>query len=117
MVDSVGGGAASIQSILQNIRQIREGFDEQVTRGGLGGPTDTDGGMSFQDTFKNAIQSVSDAQMESAQLRNAFEIGDPRVSLEQVTIASQQSSIRFEAMLQVRNKLVDAYKDIMNMPV
>jgi len=121
MVDSIGGGASSIQSILQNIRQIREEFDDQSIQGGiqggLEGAGDSESHVSFQDTFKNAIQSVSDSQMHSAELKNAFEVGDPRVSLEQVTIASQQASLGFEAMLQVRNKLVDAYKEIMNMPV
>ena len=117
MVESIGANSASIQSILSNIKQIREGFDEVQGQGNGISIDNTQDGESFQDTFQNAIKSVSDSQMESSSLKTAFELGDPNVSLEQVTIASQQASIGFEAMLQVRNKLVDAYKDIMNMPV
>lgn len=117
MIDPVGGGASSIQSILQNIRQIRQGFDNVDQKNPVGQVAGGGDFESFQDTFQNAIKSVSNAQMESAELKTAFELGDPNVSLEQVTIASQQASIGFEAMLQVRNKLVDAYKEIMNMPV
>lgn len=117
MVESIGANSSSIQSILNNIRQIREGFDEVNQNSGIGKIDNTGDGESFQDTFQNAIKSVSDAGMESGRLKTSFELGDPNVSLEQVTIASQQASIGFEAMLQVRNKLIDAYKDIMNMPV
>ncbi len=44
-------------------------------------------------------------------------MGDQDVSLAEVMIASQKASVSFQAMLQVRNKLVDAYKDVMNMPM
>ena len=47
----------------------------------------------------------------------ALERGDRDISLAEVMIASQKSSVAFEATVQVRNKLVEAYKDIMNMPV
>ena len=50
-------------------------------------------------------------------LRQGYEVGHPGVRLTQVMVAAEKSSIAFEAMTQVRNKLVDAYKEIMNMPV
>ena len=115
-MQSIGGDTASVQSILNNIRQIRAGFDDMDSSVGQFNVDNTDE-ESFQSTFQNAIKSVSDAQMESKDLKTRFELGDPGVTLEQVTIASQQASIGFEAMLNVRNKLVDAYKEIMNMPV
>lgn len=117
MVESMGASAASIQSILNNIRDIRQGFDEVHEKNSIGHIDNSQSNDTFEDTFQKAIKSVSDSQIESSNLKTAFEVGDPSVSLEQVTIASQQASIGFEAMLQVRNKLVDAYKDIMNMPV
>ncbi len=46
-----------------------------------------------------------------------FESGDANVSLAEVMVASQKASVSFQAMLQVRNKLVEAYKDVMNMPM
>lgn len=71
----------------------------------------------FQAMFGNAINNVRDQQQESGSLRNRFERGDPQVDLPEVMIAAQKASVSFEAMKEVRNKLVDAYKDIMNMPV
>ena len=125
MIEAIGSNNSSIQSILSNIRSIKEGFDHIDQKNSFGSDIGLNAGKSightqfdsFQDAFQNAVKSVSNAQMESHDLKTKFELGDPNVSLEQVTIASQQASIGFEAMLQVRNKLVDAYKDIMNMPV
>lgn len=71
----------------------------------------------FQTMFGNAINSVNEQQMKSSELRTRFEKGDPMVDLPEVMIAAQKASVSFDAMKEVRNKLVDAYKDIMNMPV
>ena len=71
----------------------------------------------FQTMFSNAIDGVNEKQMESASLAKRFERGDPQVDLPEVMIAAQKASVSFEAMKEVRNKLVEAYKDIMNMPV
>lgn len=67
--------------------------------------------------LKSAIDSINSLQMETGDLRQRLEMGDQSVSLAQVMIASQKSSIAFEAGVQVRNKVVDAYEKIMNMPV
>ncbi len=50
-------------------------------------------------------------------MKQAFETGQGDADLAEVMIAVQKSSLSFEAMVQVRNKLVDAYKDVMNMPI
>ncbi|KUM52416.1 flagellar hook-basal body complex protein FliE [Rheinheimera sp. EpRS3] len=71
----------------------------------------------FGNMLKNALSNVNALQQETGQMRTAVEMGDPNVSLAQVMIASQKSSLAFEATVQVRNKLVEAYKDIMSMPV
>lgn len=71
----------------------------------------------FQTMFSNAIDGVNEQQMQSASLAKRFEKGDPQVDLPEVMIAAQKASVSFEAMKEVRNKLVEAYKDIMNMPV
>lgn len=73
--------------------------------------------VSFGDVMKNAVGSVNNLQANANQLARAFEMGDSRVDITQVMIASQKASIGFQGMTQVRNKLVDAYKEIMNMPV
>jgi flagellar hook-basal body complex protein FliE len=76
-----------------------------------------EGSSGFSDILKDSINSVNTIQKTSGQLSKAFEMGDQDVSLAEVMIASQKASVSFQAMLQVRNKLVDAYKDVMNMPM
>ena len=55
--------------------------------------------------------------LTAARFANAFEVGQSGVDLTDVMIASQKASVSFQAMTQVRNKLVQAYQDIMQMPV
>ncbi|MBZ9610228.1 flagellar hook-basal body complex protein FliE [Rheinheimera maricola] len=71
----------------------------------------------FSSMLTNALSNVNNLAQETGRLRSAVEMGDPGVSLAQVMIASQKSSLAFEATVQVRNKLVEAYKEIMSMPV
>ena len=71
----------------------------------------------FSNMLKGAIDKVNEVQKESGELKTSFLKGDPTVDLAQVMITSQKATIAFQAMTQVRNKLVDAYKDVMNMPV
>ena len=71
----------------------------------------------FGDMFNNAINSVNETQQSSSALATAYQQGDPGVSLTQVMVASQKASVSFQALTQVRNKLVEAYQDVMNMPI
>lgn len=71
----------------------------------------------FSTLFKDALKTVNTTQVEAGELRKRVEMGDPSVSLVQAMIAAQKSSLAFEATVQVRNKMVEAYKDIMSMPV
>ena len=75
------------------------------------------GQSSFADMLGQAINKVSDTQQASNQLATAFEIGKSGVNLTDVMVASQKASVSFQALTQVRNKLVQAYQDIMQMPV
>jgi flagellar hook-basal body complex protein FliE len=72
---------------------------------------------SFGDLLKQSIDKVNEAQQQAGAMRSAFDAGQGDRDLAQVMIAAQKSSLSFEAMLQVRNKLVEAYKDVMNMPI
>lgn len=74
-------------------------------------------GTGFADNFKTALQSVSAAQGEASRLQNETQMGNPKVSLEETMIAMQKSQIGFQAALHVRNRMVSAYTDIMNMSV
>lgn len=82
-----------------------------------GKPAETGGENDFSAILKNSIDAVNDTQNAATKLAGAFELGDPDVSLAEVMIASQKASVSFQAMVQVRNKLVEAYRDIMNMPM
>ncbi|BCQ67721.1 flagellar hook-basal body complex protein FliE [Pseudomonas sp. Eqa60] len=74
-------------------------------------------GSSFADMLGQAVNKVNDTQQASNQLSSAFEIGKSGVDLTDVMISSQKASVSFQALTQVRNKLVQAYQDIMQMPV
>ncbi len=73
--------------------------------------------LDFADALKTTLESVSATQKESSDLGKRFAMGDDTVSLSDTMIAMQKSSIAFQSTVQVRNKLVSAYHDIMNMQV
>jgi len=73
--------------------------------------------VNFSDALKASLDQVNAAQSTSAELSKNFVLGDDSVSLSDVMIAGQKSNIAFQATVQVRNKLVSAYQDIMNMQV
>ena len=96
-------GAASLEGTTALQSTLKSGAGDNV--------------KGFGDMFQQAIDSVNSTQQHAGQLSTAFEAGDPKVSLAQVMVASQKASVSFQALTQVRNRLVDAYKDIMNMPI
>lgn len=73
--------------------------------------------VSFADLLKQAVDSVNETQARSSELQTAYQMGDTSVDITQVMIQMQKASVSFEAMTQVRNRLVSAYQDIMNMPL
>jgi flagellar hook-basal body complex protein FliE len=72
---------------------------------------------SISEMMGNAINQVNDTQMHAGSLSTRYTQGDPNIDLPEVMVAMQKSSVSFQAMSQVRNKLLEAYKDIMNMPI
>ncbi len=75
------------------------------------------GGFDFAASLDSALQSVSRSQQASAELQRQFQLENPNVGLEETMIAMNKSQIAFSAAVQVRNRLVQAYEQIMNMPV
>jgi len=73
--------------------------------------------VSFSDALKASLQNVSSTQIQAEQMGQRFAAGDDSVSLSDTMISMQKASIAFQATVQVRNKLVSAYHDIMNMQV
>jgi len=80
--------------------------------------TNTEAGQAeFADLLKQSVNKVNDTQMDAKRVSDAFQAGDPSVQVSEVMVALQKSNVSFQAMLQVRNKLVSAYQEIMNMQV
>lgn len=72
---------------------------------------------SFVTMMSQALNQVNAMQAHSGALQEAYIRGDSGVDITRVMVASQKSGIAFQAVVQVRNKLLDSYKEIMNMPV
>ncbi len=87
------------------------GLDGQV-----GGATGAPGKVGFGDALQSALAQVNEMQSQSSAISAAYEKGET-TDIAAVMLARQQASVGFEATLQVRNRLLSAYKDIMNMPV
>ena len=71
----------------------------------------------FSAVLRQSISAVGRSQQEAGRMAASFERGDPGADLGRTMIAVQKADLSLRTMVEVRNKLVDAYKDIMNMPV
>ncbi len=71
----------------------------------------------FAGALQGALNQVSQAQNQAEETARQFQLGNPKVSLEEMMIAGQTASISFQTLVQTRNKLVTAYNEIMNMQV
>jgi flagellar hook-basal body complex protein FliE len=79
--------------------------------------TERAGGVDFGELVKRSIDGVNETQQGASKLAERFEMGDPNVDLVRVMVEMQKARVSFEAVSQVRNKLVEAYREIMNMQV
>ena len=115
MVSPVNSG--NVESLLNQIRQ----YQAQAAQGINLSPTarvdeTAVNGVGFADAIKGALNQVNSAQSSSRAMRNAYESGED-IPLTDVVMSMQKSSLAFEATLQIRNKVLKAYQDIMSMPV
>ena len=117
MIDKINS-QVNIQSMLQTLKayqaQAGGGVDDAGNK--LGGAGQPQGTAGFTDLIQKSLQSVNEVQQESKAKAEAYERGEG-VPLTDVVLGMQKSSIAFEATLQVRNKVLKAYEDILNMPV
>lgn len=74
-------------------------------------------GGGFSTAMSQALKQISAEQMESQRLQREVTLDNPTVSLEQAVMAQQKASIGFQAVLAVRNRMVSAYTEVMNMQV
>lgn len=105
-----------INQVLQQMRAMAAQAGTQPERAGAV-PGAGEGQVDFAALLKQSIDSVNQTQQTAGAMTRAFERGDPNVDLAEVMVSMQKASLSFEAMKQVRNQLLKAYQDIMNMPV
>ncbi|HXP02271.1 MAG TPA: flagellar hook-basal body complex protein FliE [Luteibacter sp.] len=104
-----------VNSLLLQMRRISAQTEMPALRGvGEAAPVAK---SSFGDMLKQSIESVNESQDKAGKMAASFERGDPGIDLAQVMIQGQKADLSFRAMTEVRNKMVDAYKEIMNMSI
>jgi flagellar hook-basal body complex protein FliE len=116
-----GVSTDSVMALRNAILQKNNALRDVATTNGAAGPTGITGPNGakpgdFTAALKGALEQVNQLQNDSTAAANAFERGET-TDIAAVMLAKQKASIGFEATLQVRNKLLSAYKDIMSMPV
>lgn len=112
-----------VDSILNQIRAIRQ----QTQAPNLGDvpaaqalkqtPSGAAERAQFGDMLQTAIESVNASQQHSSKMQTAYQRGDEDVSITEVMINMQKADVSFKALTEVRNKVVDAYQEVMRMSV
>lgn len=122
-VSGIGGRASGIQDIMALRQQIMERSQllqqvksPEVTQGAQGAQASTGPAGNFTESLKGALDNVNASQQKASAISEAYEKGEV-VDVAKVMLARQEAGVAFEATLQVRNKLLNAYQDIMRMGV
>lgn len=107
-----------VDQILNQIRAIRqEAGNQNIGAVGKLAETQSTVKTNFAEVFTESVNAVSSTQKAAASLAQAFERGDKNVSLAEVMVASQKADVSFTALVEVRNKMIDAYQEVMRMSV
>jgi flagellar hook-basal body complex protein FliE len=125
MPERVDMARPDITQVLNEMRALKsraQGFEPATAAGDVAGVSNVSltaepRGVEFQQLLVDAVNQVNEVQKQSGQLAESFQLGAPNVTLSQVVVASEKSGVAFEAMSEVRNRLINAYEDIMNMPI
>jgi flagellar hook-basal body complex protein FliE len=107
---------SQIRSMQAQVRGVGAPPNEIAQAAGLGGGVQAPAG-SFANVLKQGLDQVSATQQRAEGLATQFERGVEGVELPQVMLEMQKASVSFRAVTEVRNKLVNAYQEIMNMPI
>ena len=108
-----------IDRVLAQIRSMSQAV-KGAGAAGIGAPgTKSVAGVDngFAQLLKQGLEGVNSTQAKAADLANKFERGVPGVELPQVMLEMQKANVSFRALTEVRNKFVEAYREIMNMPL
>jgi flagellar hook-basal body complex protein FliE len=114
MMDGIS--QANLQSMLETLRAYQTQSQGAITDQKTPTVNPNSVAPTFTDAIKGAIARVNDADVKADAMSDAYERGED-IPLTDVVLSMQKSSLAFEATLQVRNKVMQAYTDIMNMPV
>ena len=111
-----------MESLLAKLNAAREALSQGVGASAAGAVTSkaaagTAPGVDFGSLLKASVDGVDRAQTQSATLAAKFQLGDPKVSLEETMVAVQKASLSFQQLVQIRNRVIAAYHDVMNMQV
>jgi len=102
--------SSSVTSSSQTSGALGSGFS-------LANGRDASAKLDFQEVLKEAVRGVSDAQQSAQSKAQAYQLGDDKVSLEEVMISLQRANLAMQGMVQVRNRLVEAYREVINLQV
>jgi flagellar hook-basal body complex protein FliE len=114
-----------MESLLAKLNAAREALSQGVgpaasaaaLRAAQPGASSGAKGVDFGALLKTSIDGVDRAQTQASSLADRFQMGDPKVSLEETMVAVQKASLSFQQLVQIRNRVVAAYHDVMNMQV
>ena len=101
----------------QLLMQLRAAAAQAKTTAAPVEPSQPTGVDNFSSLLSQSISKVNEMQQSAGAMTRSFEMGDPNVTLPEVMIAKSKASLAFEGMVQVRNKMIDAYQEIMRMQV
>ena len=101
----------AINQVLAQMRAMQALANPQAT------PEAVQGQGNFSNLMQDSIKEVNAAMQESRAMTTRFEMGDPSVSLAEVMVSSQKAGLQFQAVAEIRNRVLSAYKEVMNMPV
>jgi flagellar hook-basal body complex protein FliE len=112
------GGVDRVMALRAQILERNSALQRANTAAGAAAPESATAAApaSFADTMQNALAKVNDGQQRASALSEQYERGET-IDIAKVMLARQEASVGFEATMQVRNKILSAYKDIMSMPV
>ncbi|MFK7974632.1 MAG: flagellar hook-basal body complex protein FliE [Halioglobus sp.] len=102
-----------INQVLAQMRAMSLQAQQPLSTKGVEGAAKTE----FSDLMQASLDQVTEAQSSAKSLATAFESGDTSVELPEVMVALQKANVSFQAITQVRNKLLNAYQEVMNMQV
>ena len=125
MTDRIDIGRSDINQVLQEMRALKDRAQgsnnnqniNESSAASVQNNISKTNNVEFQSILSSAVDQVNSVQKHSNDLAEAFQLGDPNITLSQVVVASEKASVAFEAMTEVRNRLVSAYEDIMKMPI